>query len=93
MDAVRRSARISKLDSKTNEYMRVKMDSEDTILNDITRKQLIWYVHVERMDQMRLTKIMINWKPKGRKKRSCPRRTWKDGILTAMSERGLRMGD
>ena len=59
----------------------------------ITRKQLIWYGHVERMDPTRLPKIMINWKPEGRKKRGRPRRTWKDGIYTAMSERGLRMGE
>jgi len=36
-------------------------------------------------------KIMISWKPEGRKKRGRPRRTWKDGIYTAMSERDLGM--
>ena len=41
MDALRRSARISKLDRKTNEYIREKMDAQDTILCEITRKQLI----------------------------------------------------
>ena len=49
MDALRQSARISKIDRKTNEYIREKMDAPDTILNEITRKQLIWYGHVERM--------------------------------------------
>ena len=44
------------------------MDAQDLILDDITRKQLIWYGHVERMDLTRLTKIMIHWKPEGRKK-------------------------
>jgi hypothetical protein len=94
MDALRRSARISKLDRKTNEYIRGKMDAQDTrtILDDTTRKQLIWYGHVERMDPMRLPKFIINWKPEGRKKRGRPQRTWKDGIYTAMCERGLRMG-
>jgi hypothetical protein len=62
-------------------------------LDDITRKQLIWYGHVERMDPTRLPKIMINWKTEGRKKQSCPRKTWTDGIYTAMRERGLRMGE
>ena len=42
MDALRQSARISKLDRKTNEYIREKMDVPDTILDEITRKQLIW---------------------------------------------------
>jgi hypothetical protein len=69
------------------------MEAQDTILDDITRKQLIWYGYVERMDPMLLPKIMITWKREGRKKRSRPRRTWKDGIYTAMSERGLRIGE
>jgi len=64
----------------------------DMILDDITRKQLIWCGHVERMDPTRLPKIMIHRKPEGRKKRGRPRRTWKDGIYKAMNERGLRMG-
>jgi len=32
MDALRQSASISKLDGKTNEYIREKMDAPDTIL-------------------------------------------------------------
>jgi len=36
---------------------------------------------------------MINWKPEGKKKQGHPRRTWRDGIYTDMSERGLRMGE
>jgi hypothetical protein len=41
----------------TNEYSRGKMDEQDMILDGITRKQLIWYGHVERMDLTRLPKI------------------------------------
>jgi len=93
MDALRRSARISKLDKKTNEYIRGKMDAQDMILDDIIWKQLIWYGHVERMNPTRIPKIMIHWKPEGRKKRGRPRRTWKHGIYTAMNERDLRMGE
>ena len=62
-------------------------------MDDITRKQLIWYGHVERMDPTRLPKTLIHWKPEGRKKRGRPRRTWKDGIYTAMNETDLRMGE
>jgi hypothetical protein len=86
MDALRRLARISKLDRETNKYIREKMDAHDTILDDITRKQLIWYGHVERMDPTRLPKIMISGKPAGRKTRDRPRINWKDGIYTAMRE-------
>ena len=38
-------------------------------------------------------KFIKGWKPEGRKKRGRPRRTWKDGIDTAMNERDLRMGE
>jgi hypothetical protein len=70
------------------------MDAPDTILDEITGKHLILYGQVERMDPTRLQKIMINWKPQGTKKKKRPsRRTWKDGIYTAMRERGLRMGE
>jgi hypothetical protein len=69
------------------------MSAQDTILDGMTRKQLIWYRNVERMDPTRLPKIMINWKPEGRKKQGRPQRTWKDGLYTAMSERDLRMGE
>ena len=72
MDTLRRSAGISKLVRKTNGYIRVKMDAQDTILDEITRKQLILCGHVERMDRTRLPKIMINWKHEGRKKRGLP---------------------
>jgi hypothetical protein len=48
------------------------MDAPDTILDEITRKQLIWCGHVERMDRSRLPKIMINWKPEGRKNEAVP---------------------
>ena len=57
------------------------------ILDEITRKQLICYGHVERMDPTRLPKIMIIWKPEGSQKRGRPRRTWKDGMYTAMNGR------
>ena len=57
MDALRRSARISKPSRKTNEYIREKMDAPDTIFDEITRKQLIWYGYVERMDRTRLPKL------------------------------------
>ena len=67
------------------------MDAEDMILDDISRKQLIWYGHVERMDATCLPKIMIYWKPEGRNKRGRPRRTWKDGIYRVEQEECARL--
>ena len=69
------------------------MKARCTILDEITRKKLIWCGHVDRMDRMRLPKIMINRKQVGGKKRGRPRRTWKDGIYTAMGERWVIYSD
>jgi len=76
MDAFKTVSKdFSKLDRKTNEYIRGKMEAQDMIFDEITRKKLIWYGHVERMDPTRLPKIKIHWKPEGIKKRCLPRRT------------------
>jgi hypothetical protein len=42
------------------------------ILDDITRKQLIWYGYVERMDPTRVPRIMILRKPERRKEETRP---------------------
>jgi hypothetical protein len=66
------------------------------ILDDITQKQLIWYGHVERMDLTRLPRIMIHWKPEGRKKRGRPPENmvrWNIYTYTAMNERDLRLAN
>ena len=83
LDALRRPARISKLDRKTNEYIGEVMKARDTILDEPTRKQIIWCGHVERMDATRLPKIMVNWKPEGRKNRSFPEEPGKMGYVQA----------
>jgi hypothetical protein len=57
------------------------MDAPDTILDEITRIQLIWYGHIERMDPTRLPKIMINWKPEGRKNKAIPEEPGKMGYI------------
>ena len=50
------------------------MNEQGMILDEITGEQLIWCGHVERMDRTRLPKIMVTWKPQGRKKRDRPER-------------------
>jgi hypothetical protein len=81
MNALGQSARISKLDRKTNGYIGEKMNEQATILDGITGKQGIWYGHVERMGPTRLPNIMNNWKPEGRKTRGRPRKPRKMGYI------------
>ena len=57
------------------------MNAQVAILDEITRKQLTWYGHVERMDPTRLPKMMINWKPEGRKNEAVPDELGKMGYV------------
>jgi len=79
MDALRWSARIFKLERKTNEYIREKMDAPDTILDEITQKQLIWYGHVERIDWRDYQKLWLTGNLKEGKNEAVPEELGKMG--------------
>jgi len=63
----------------------------DKIINEVIRKELEisgikdvrlkykqnWINHLERMDNTRLTKHALNYKPRGTRDRGCPRKRWK----------------
>lgn len=55
MDAIRRLARISRIDRITNEGRKKRMSIEGTRKDDIKRKQLICYKCVNRMKDDRET--------------------------------------
>ncbi|XP_044745151.1 uncharacterized protein LOC123307015 [Coccinella septempunctata] len=93
MDFWRRSAGKSKMDKVRNETIRNIMQVERTIIDEIQRRQLIWYGHVERMCDERLPKMILKWTPPERRKRGRPKKTWFEGIEKAMSERNLHPGD
>lgn len=46
MDTIRRSLRISKRDRVRNEVVMQQMGIEGPTLEDVGRKQLVWYGHV-----------------------------------------------
>jgi hypothetical protein len=59
MDFWHISARRSRRENVRNEIIREKC-IENTILDDICAKQLVWYGHLQRMDEDRLPqKILI----------------------------------
>ena len=93
MDAIRRSARTSRLDRVRNETIRDKMGRQKTIVEEIESAQLKWYGHVRRMDNTRLPQKVLNWLPQKRRKRGRPRTNWMEGVKKAMSSRDLRDGD
>jgi hypothetical protein len=51
-----------------------------SLLDDIKTKQIQWYGHVQRMEEGRLTKQVMKWRPPGGRKRSRPKITWRKGL-------------
>ncbi|XP_023231995.1 uncharacterized protein LOC111631892 [Centruroides sculpturatus] len=90
MDALRRSCRISKRERITNERIKDLMGLKETVLEEIKRKQLIWFGDVKRMSDERLPKMSMEYNPQKRKKRGRPRQTWYDGVKLACSEKGIK---
>jgi len=49
-------------------------------LVDDVKKQLQWYGDVQRMEEGRLPKEVMKWRPPARRKGGRPKRTWPDGF-------------
>jgi hypothetical protein len=43
--------------------------------------ELVWYGHVQRMDEERVPQKMLNWIPTGRGKHGRSKTRWKEGVL------------
>jgi hypothetical protein len=65
------------------------MNMTRSLLEDIKTKQLQWYGHVQRMEEWRLPKEFLKWRPSGRRKRGRPKLSWAEGIRGMVGERGL----
>jgi len=89
MDFWRRSARISRKDKIKNNIIKQNVNVTKSLLDDVETKQLQWYGHVSRMEEGRLSKEVMKWRPPGRRKRGRPKRTWEDGIRGVMGEKGI----
>jgi len=80
IDFQRRSARISRKDKIRNTIIKQKVNVTRALLDDIKTKQLQWYGHVSRMEEGRLPKEVMKWRPLGRRKRGRPKRTGRTGL-------------
>jgi hypothetical protein len=68
------------------------MNVSRSLLDDIKRKELQWYGHVQRMEEGRLSKEVMKWRPPGRRKRGTPKLTWAAGIRGLIGEKGIGGG-
>lgn len=93
MDYWRRSSKVSRLQHIRNEEIRLNMEIDKTIIDIIEEKRLRWYGHVQRMNNNRWPKRLMDWTPERRKNKGRPRKSWKDGVKEAMGRRDLSVGD
>jgi hypothetical protein len=63
------------------------------LLDDVKTKQLQWDGHVQRMEEGRLPKWVLEWRLSERRKRGRPKLTWAEGIRGMMGEKGLQEED
>ena len=93
IDFWRRSARISRKDKIRNNIIKQKINVTGSVVEDIKTKQLQCYGHVQRIEEGRLPKKVLEWRPSGRRKRDRPKLTWAEGIRGMMEEKGLMEKD
>jgi hypothetical protein len=65
------------------------MNVTRSLLDDMRTKQLLWYEHVQRMEERRLPQEIIKWRPPGRRKRGRPKLTWAEGIRRTDGRKGI----
>ena len=91
MDVLRRSARKSRIERIKNEHIKEIMGVKGKP-DIIKKKRLQGYVHVKRMPEERIPKLVMEWIPLKRRKRGRPRKTWTGGVQAAMTTRNLETG-
>jgi len=66
---------FTRLDKIRSEVIRKELEISG--IQDVKSKyKQYWINHLERMDDTRLPKHTLNYKPRGRRNRLCPRKRW-----------------
>ena len=78
---LRRILKVSYRDHITNVEI-LKRTGQREIGDVLMERRLRWYGHVARMAEERIPKIVMKWKPTGKRRRGRPRLTWRHTIET-----------
>ena len=88
MKVLRTIRGVTRMDRLRNDQIRSDL-SVKPLLKEIEERKLRWYGHVKRMDEERLPKRYLEWKPQGKRPVGRPRKRWMDGIREALERKGL----
>ena len=89
MKCLRSMTGVSRLDRVRNEVVRVRTGVRRELAARVDMNVLRWFSHVERMDNERLLKKVMNVKVDGRSARGRPRFGWMDGVKRALNDRRM----
>ena len=84
MKCLRSMTGVSRLDRVRNEVVRARTGVRRELAARVDMNVLRWFGHVERMDNERLLKKVMNAKVDGRSARGRPRFGWMDGVKRAL---------
>ena len=93
MKCLRSMTGVSRLDRVTNEVVRARTGVRRELAARVDMNVLRWFGHVERMDNERLLKKVMNAKVDGRSDRGRPRFGWMDGVKRALNDRRMDIGE
>ena len=89
MKCLRSMTGVSRLDRVRNEEVRTRTGVRRELAARVDMNVLRWFGHVERMDDERLLKKVMNAKVNGRSARGRPRFGWIDGVKRTLNDRAL----
>ena len=87
MKCLRSMIGVSRLDRVMNEVVRTRTGVRRELAARVDMNVLRWIGHVERIDNERLLKKVMNAKVNGRSARGRPRFGWMDGVKRALNDR------
>ena len=91
MKCLRSMAGVSRLDRFRNEEVRGRTGVRRELADRVDMNVLRWFGHVERMDNERLLKRVLNAGVDGQRGRGRPRAGWMDGVKTALNKRRMNV--
>ena len=82
---------VSRMDRVRNEEVRRRVGIERELASRADQRVLIWFGHVERMDEHRMARRVLMDEVSGGRVRGRPRLGWLDGVKLALGIKGMTL--
>lgn len=93
MKCLRSMIGVTRYDRLRNVMVRERTGMNVELAGRSDERVLRWFGHMERMDDERLVKKVMNSRMNGSRPRGRPRYGWMDGVKRALSDRGVSVED